>query len=93
MREHNWSEAAKRWAVLRKVYPDQPQTWIQAAISLLKANDLEKAESLLSYARQHSPNRPNALIQSAELAIRRKEWDQEYCEYIWNFLKSKKKIR
>lgn len=76
MRERNWSEAAKRWAVLREAYPNQAATWIQGAIAHFKANELEAAEVLLAYARQHFPDNPNAVIQSAELAMRRKEWDK-----------------
>jgi len=75
MRERKWSEAAKRWAVLREVYPNQAATWIQGAISHTEAGELEQAEKLLTYARQHFPSNPNALIQSAELAMRRNEWE------------------
>jgi len=74
-RERNWSEAARRWAVLRKAYPKQATTWIQGAIAHIEAGELEQAEALLTYARQQFHNNPDTLLQSAELAIRQHKWD------------------
>lgn len=74
MRERNWSEAAKRWAVLRKAYPDHPATWFQGAGTHIEAGELDQAEALLEHARKHFPNHPNSLIDSAALAMSRQEW-------------------
>jgi len=75
MRERNWREAAQRWEVLRKAYPDHPATWIQAADAHIEAGELNDAETLLIHARECFPNHPSTLLQSAELAMRQKEWD------------------
>ncbi|MCF6250458.1 MAG: tetratricopeptide repeat protein [Methylococcaceae bacterium] len=72
--EHNWIEAAQRWTVLRKAYPNHPATWFQCANALIKAGDLKQAEILLNQARQQFPNHPNSLIDFAILAIQRQEW-------------------
>ena len=71
-REQNWSEAARRWAVLRKAYPNHPATWLQAANAHIEAGELEEADKLLTYALQRFQNNPSALWQAAELAMRRK---------------------
>jgi len=71
MRDQNWTEAARRWAVLRRAYPERPTTWIEGAAAHIEAGDLGAAEQLLNYSRQHFQDIPSALIQLAELSIRR----------------------
>lgn len=75
MRERNWPEAARRWAVLRKAYPKHPGTWFQGANAHMEAGQLDEAEHLLIHARQQFPNHPNSLLEFATLAIRRQQWD------------------
>jgi len=75
VREKNWLEATRRWAVLRKAYPQHPATWCQAAFAHIEAGQLGQADTLLSFARQKFPNNPNTFLQSAELAIRQEAWD------------------
>ena len=72
--ENKWSEAAQRWAVLRKAYPGQPMVWLQGAKAHIEANQLEQAEQLLKYGREHFSGNPNAFIISAELAMQRMQW-------------------
>lgn len=74
-KEGNWPEAARRWAVLRKVYPSHPATWFQGANAYMEAEELDESKELLDHARQHFPNHPNSLTGSAALEIRRHEWD------------------
>jgi len=76
IREGNWLEAARRWAVLRKAYPQNPATWFQGAIAHIEADELTEAEVLLDYARQHFPDNPNALTDTAALAMRLQAWDK-----------------
>ena len=75
VREQNWSVAARRWAVLRKAYPLHPATWIQGALAHIEAGELKAAAPLLDHARRVFSNAPNALTQSAELAMRSEAWD------------------
>lgn len=75
VREKKWLIAAQRWAVLRKAYPDKSVVWLQAAKAHIEANQLEQAESLLDYARQHFPDNPNTFLVSAELAIKLEHWE------------------
>ena len=74
-REKNWSEAAQRWAVLRKAYPEHAATWFHAANAHIKAEELEQAEVLLTHAQQQFPNHPNNLIDRATLAMCRQQWN------------------
>lgn len=75
VREKDWSMAARRWAMLRKVYPDEPTTWFQAVHAHLESGELDAAESLLVLARDRFPNQPYAKIQPAHLAMKREQWD------------------
>lgn len=75
MQERDWPEAAQRWAVLRKAYPEYPATWFQAAQAHIEAGELEQAETLLAHARQHFPKHLNALTSFAMLNMHRREWD------------------
>lgn len=80
MRERDWETAARRWAVLRQVYPGHPAPWIQGAGSHIEVGALDQAEKLLAHARRRFPENPNSLLFSAELAMRRREWEvaEEY---------------
>lgn len=76
MQERNWNETAKRWAVLRKAYPDHPATWFQGLNALIQACEYDRAEALLAQARRHFANHPNLYTESAVLAMCRKRWDE-----------------
>ena len=41
MRQRNWVEASRRWAVLREAYPKHPAPWVQGATAHIEAKDLE----------------------------------------------------
>lgn len=75
MREKNWSEAAQRWAVLRKAFPEEPAVWLQGAKSHIEAGELDQAGILLEYGRQSFSDNESTLIISADLAIKQKKWD------------------
>lgn len=72
--EKNWPEAALCWAVLRAAYPDQAAPWIQGAVAEINVGELEHAGHLLEHARQNFPSNPNALWQSAQLAMLQSNW-------------------
>jgi lipopolysaccharide transport system permease protein len=74
MHEQNWGDAAKRWAVLRKAYPNHPATWFQGAVAHIEVGELQQAEVLLNHATKHFPNHPNSLIYLATLNMRKQEW-------------------
>ena len=97
-REQNWPEAALRWAVLRKAYPEHPAPWIQGALAKIEAGEMEQAETLLTHAQQQFPNHPNVLTSFAAISIRKQEWvkaeefleqaREKYPENIQTWMKS-----
>lgn len=74
MRERKWREAAERWAILRKVYPDHAPVWIQASIAHRQLFEYLEAEALLEEASKLFADNPNVLVQWVELNIARKDW-------------------
>jgi lipopolysaccharide transport system permease protein len=76
MREQNWGDAAKRWAVLRTSYPNHPAPWFQGIATLLEAGELNKAEALLTHAQQQFSEHPHSVIDIATLSMRQKQWDK-----------------
>ena len=75
MRERNWPESGATLGSIASGLPATGGTWIQGAVAHMEAGQIEAAAALLSHARQQFPNNPNALTQSAELAIRQQQWD------------------
>ncbi|MGH8559962.1 MAG: tetratricopeptide repeat protein [Methylococcales bacterium] len=74
MREKNWIQAVQRWAVLREAYPKQSGPWIQGAVSLIEAGELDEADKLLKHARILFKDNPNVLIYTSEVAMRKEDW-------------------
>jgi len=74
IRMRDWSEAARRWAVLRKAYPDHRAAWFQGVVAHIEAGEQAPAEALLSHVREVFPDHPNTLILSAKSAIQRQDW-------------------
>lgn len=75
MREGNWPEATQRWAVFRKAYPEHSAGWLQGAKAHIEANELDHAEILLEHGRQFFSSHENSLFFSADLAIKRQQWN------------------
>lgn len=70
-----WEEASRRWAILQKAYPENPNTWLQGAKASIESGDLPQADELLQYAQQHFSSNPGTPSLTAELAMRKGEWD------------------
>ncbi|WP_428356983.1 ABC transporter permease [Methyloprofundus sp.] len=75
-RQQQWTEAAQRWSVLRKAYPEHAMVWLQGAKAHIEADALDQAAQLLEYARQHFPDNVNSFLISAELAIKLERWKE-----------------
>jgi len=50
MQERQWKIAAQRWALLRRVFPQQTETWMEAALCHQQAEDYAAASALLQAA-------------------------------------------
>ncbi|MGD9663546.1 MAG: ABC transporter permease [Porticoccaceae bacterium] len=55
MNEQQWNIAGQRWAILRQVYPQEAQAWVEAAICHQKCGNHDTAESLLRTAMEQFP--------------------------------------
>lgn len=64
-----WDEAASRWALVRKLYPQHAPGWVQGAIAERELKNYAQSEALLEHAKQAFPGNPNVLLQWAELHI------------------------
>jgi Tfp pilus assembly protein PilF len=47
MQQNQWDAAAKRWAILRRAYPQEIATWVKAALCHQRAKQIDAAEELL----------------------------------------------
>jgi lipopolysaccharide transport system permease protein len=65
MNEQQWNAAHQRWAVLRQVYPQEAQTWLEAAICHQKCGEHDTAEALLQTAVVRFPK--NAGVFTAQI--------------------------
>ncbi|WP_236169989.1 ABC transporter permease [Pseudomonas parasichuanensis] len=69
MRHRRWAEAATLWQMLRTQFNDHPTPWLQGAISLIRQDDFQGADSLLQHARAQFANHAVTWITSAEWAF------------------------
>lgn len=88
IREKNWLEAAKRWEVLCRAYPDHPTPFFNGVTAYLEAGDIDRANELLDRASDLFPKHPNCLLKKASIHIYLENWDKaEEC-----FLKAQKEF-
>jgi len=73
--EGDWSESAKRWAVLRQAYPNHPATWFGAINAHIEAGEIEKAIVAMGSASEKFPNHPNILLQGAKIKLQQNQPD------------------
>ena len=71
MAARQWETAARRWATLRAVYPDQPPVWIQAAVAYKQLGRHDAAAGFLAEARRRFPSHPGGWVQGANVALAR----------------------
>lgn len=71
----NWREAAERWELVRKLYPNHAPGWVRGAIAERELGEFGTSKALLEHAREHFPNNPNALLQWAELCVAQQDYD------------------
>lgn len=74
MKKGEWHEAARRWAIMQKAYPQNPKTWFQRGQAYIKAGELKKVNSLLVEIKDDFLNHLNFYILSADLLIEQKKW-------------------
>jgi tetratricopeptide (TPR) repeat protein len=65
------AEAARRWAVLRERFPNDPASYLRPARELRAAGDFDAAETILTQAVNTFPDNPRPRIELAQIAQQR----------------------
>ncbi|MHC4824274.1 MAG: ABC transporter permease [Planctomycetota bacterium] len=73
VRQQDWQQAASRWAILRRSYPNHPGTWSQGARAEIHCGNFEEADRLLEHAQGAFPDHAQGFLFAAESALGRKE--------------------
>ena len=76
MRRKDWGEASVRWAALRRAFPEYALGYVRGTIALTEAGRLDEAEAVAGEAVERFPGRPAGRVRRAEVAMRRKEWEE-----------------
>lgn len=74
MRRRDWRQAERRFAQVRKRFPEQPQGYLRGAEALCLARKDSDAQALLNDAIRLSPETPEMLAQIVSVAITQKNW-------------------
>lgn len=75
-KEGNWSEAAKRWAILLKAFPNTPAILFQLINAHLQADEIEQAGNLLEVAAEKFPHHPNVILFGAKIKLEQNQFGQ-----------------
>ncbi|HEY1936275.1 MAG TPA: tetratricopeptide repeat protein [Acetobacteraceae bacterium] len=73
-RRANWSDAARRWLMLRERFPDDPLGYTEGARSLQEAGGSMDADALLAEAQARFPDLASPWMAYAESAMRQGDW-------------------
>jgi predicted Zn-dependent protease len=77
-RQHNWEEAVRRCAMVRKRFPRSRVGYVCAASCLRDLGRLDEAERLLNQAMRMRPNDELILIEHCRLADASSNWEESY---------------
>ena len=69
MKSREWPEAAKRWQLIRKLYPENEPAWVQGGIAEKNLHNVKQAELLLETACEKFPANPNPWIALADMSL------------------------
>lgn len=69
MKKESWSEAAKRWNLIREIYPKCEDAWVQGGVVESQLENLEAAEQLLKQACELFPNSSSSWMAYADLQL------------------------
>lgn len=69
MQQNQWNIAAQRWAILRRVYPREVSTWVEAALCHQRVKQFDAAEDLFQQAMERFPDKPDGVLGSLGVAL------------------------
>ena len=73
-RRHDWDDAARRWAALRRAYPDEVAGYCGAAQALRQLRRFDEAEAVIGEGMQRLPASPEPLVEHAWIAQDTADW-------------------
>jgi lipopolysaccharide transport system permease protein len=69
MQQQQWKMAAQRWAILRKTYPQEIDSWVKAALCHQRAKQIDAAETLLQEAMARFPDKAAGVLGTINVAL------------------------
>lgn len=69
IKSKNWEEAAKRWRLIRSLYPESELAWVQGGIAEKEINNFSDADTILKHACDHFPSNPTPWVVRADMYI------------------------
>jgi tetratricopeptide (TPR) repeat protein len=89
-RQRNFDEAIRRWAVVRKKFPNDKPGYVHAIGCLRQTKRLDEAEALLRTAMRKTPEDLLLRIEQCWLAEARGDWATAYAR--WDSLRSRHRV-
>jgi tetratricopeptide (TPR) repeat protein len=74
--EQRWSDAARRWAVVRERWPDHLRSYLGLGLALAKIESFDQADKVLEEAMKRFPAEHLPVAVFAEIADLRHDWPQ-----------------
>ncbi len=70
IRQKSWPEAAKRWALMREKYPQDPHGYTNGALALKENGEFDAADALVLEGLGRFPKEPNLYLEYIDIARR-----------------------
>ncbi len=74
MCNENWTEAIRRWTLMREKFPQHPQGYVGGVAALKENEELENAETLLLEGLKKFPKAIGLYVEYGDIAMCRKDW-------------------
>ncbi len=76
VRQKNWSEAVKRWALMREKFPENPRGYIAGSAALKESKNFEAADTLVLAGLDKFPKEANLYVEYGDIAMHQKKWKE-----------------
>ncbi len=76
MRQKDWPEAIKRWALMREKFPQDPRGYVKGALALKENKKLNVADALVQDGLEKFPNETGLYLEYIDIARRQKNYKE-----------------
>lgn len=76
MRQKNWDEATKRWALMREKFPKRPEGYVGGVNALKESENFEAADALALEGLEKFPEAASLYMEYGDIAMRQKNWSE-----------------